>query len=179
MIKFSRPKGPIQMLRIRRLYKEAFPKYERKPFSIIKNMSKTEKTDLWYFEDGEGFAGLAATINGADAVLIDYLAVVKRRRGGGVGTEMLSALLEHYSDLGVFLEIEEIDPTAKNNAERVRRKEFYLRQGLVPMDTHVKLFGVDMELLGVRCHLDFDEYRDFYLTNYGKFAYDHIERQKE
>ena len=167
------------MLRLRRLYKEAFPRCERKPFSIIKSMAKRGKTDLWYFEDDGGFAGLAATINGKDAILIDYLAVKKSRRGGGVGTEMLSALLERYHDYGVFLEIEELDPTAENNTERVRRKAFYLRCGLIPMDTHVKLFGVDMELLGVRCHLDFDEYRDFYLTNYGKFAYDHIERQSE
>ena len=165
------------MLRIRRLYKEAFPRCERKPFSIIKKMSRIGKTDLWYLEDDGGFAGLAATINGPDAVLIDYLAVKKSRRGGGVGTKMLSTLLEHYRNYGVFLEIEEIDPTAENNAERVRRKAFYLRCGLIPMDTHVKLFGVDMELLGVRCHFDFDEYRDFYLQNYGKFAYDHIDRQ--
>ena len=167
------------MLRLRRLYKEAFPRCERKPFSIIKSMAKRGKTDLWYFEDDGGFAGLAATINGKDAILIDYLAVKKSRRGGGVGTEMLSALLERYRDYGVFLEIEELDPTAENNTERVRRKAFYLRCGLIPMDTHVKLFGVDMELLGTRCHFDFDEYRDFYLQNYGKFAYDQIERQSE
>ena len=162
------------MLRIRRLYKEAFPKCERKPFSIIKSMAKKGRTDLWYFEEGGKFAGMCATINGHDAILIDYLAVAKARRGTGLGTGMLSELLDHYKDYGVFLEIEEIDPNAENNDERIRRKNFYLSSGLTPMDTHVKLFGVDMELLGVRCHLTFDEYREFYLNNYGKFAYDNI-----
>ena len=165
------------MLRLRRLYKEAFPRCERKPFSIIKSMAKSGKTDLWYLEDDGGFAGLAATINGEDKILIDYLAVAKHRRGTGVGTKMLSALIEHYRDFGVFLEIEELDPSAENNNERIRRKNFYLRAGLSPMDTHVKLFGVDMELLGKNCHLTFDEYREFYLTNYSKFAYDNIKRQ--
>ena len=87
---------------------------------------------------------------------------------------MLQELFEHYKDYGVFLEIEAPDPEAKNNAERVRRREFYLRAGLEPMGTYVKLFGVDMELLGKNCRLSFDEYRDFYLKNYSKFAYDNI-----
>ena len=176
-VKFHTPRGVIELARTWLLYREAFPRCERKPFSIIREMAKRGKTDLWYFEDEDGYAGLCATINGHDKILIDYLAVAKKRRGTGVGTRMLTTLLEHYKDYGVFLEIEELDETADNNAERVRRKEFYLRAGLVPMDTHVKLFGVDMELLGMNCHLDFDEYREFYLTNYGKFAYDHITKQ--
>ena len=162
---FSKPKNPIQMLRIRRLYKEAFPISERKPFSIIKSMAKRGKTDLWYLEDEDGFAGLCATINGPDTVLIDYLAIAEKRRGQGVGTRVLSSLLEHYKDYGVLIEIEEIDENADNNEERIRRRNFYLRAGFVPMNTHVKLFGVNMELLGVNCRLSFDD---------GKFAYDNI-----
>ena len=173
-MKFFKPKTPIQALRIRRLYKEAFPKYERKPFGIIKAMARCGKTDLWYLEDAEGFAGMCATINGPDAVLIDYLAVAKKRRGRGVGTEMLKILLEHYSSRGVFLEIEELDENADNSEQRAGRREFYLRCGFEPMNTYVNLFGVNMELLGVGCKLSFDEYREFYLNNYSRYAYDHI-----
>ena len=177
-MRFFNPSKRIHYFRIKRLYREAFPRYERKPFGIIKAMAKKGKTDLWYFEDEGGFAGLAATINGPDAILIDYLAVARKRRGTGVGTRMLGTLLEHYKDYGVFLEIEELDENAENSTERVRRREFYLRQGFEPMNTFVNLFGVNMELLGVRCKLDFDEYRAFYLNNYGKFAYDHITPRK-
>jgi GNAT superfamily N-acetyltransferase len=173
-MKFYKPSSPLKMLKLRLLYREAFPKCERKPFSIIKAMSKKGKTDLWYFEDEGRFAGLCATINGPDTILIDYLAVSKKRRGTGVGTRMLKSLLEHYKDYGVFLEIEKLNPDARNNNERIRRREFYLRCGLEPMGTYVKLFGVDMELLGKSCRLSFDEYRGFYLCNYGKFAYDNI-----
>ena len=173
-VRFFKPRGLWQMLKLRLLYREAFPRCERKPFSIITEMNKRGKTDLWYFEDDEGFMGLCATINGPDTILIDYLAVAKKRRGNGAGTMMLQELFEHYKDYGVFLEIEALDPKAKNNAERVRRREFYLRAGFEPMGTYVKLFGVDMELLGKNCRLSFDEYRDFYLNNYSKFAYDNI-----
>ena len=161
-------------MRIRLLYRSAFPRCERKPFAIIRAMARSGRTDLYYFEKDGRFAGLCATINGPDTVLIDYLAVARKRRGEGIGTQMLKALLEHYRGNGVFLEIEEEDESAKNRDERRRRKNFYLKAGFVPMDTHVKLFGVDMELLGVGCHLTFDEYREFYLKNYSKFAYDNI-----
>ena len=171
-----RPTGFMQYRRIKKLYKRAFPSCERKPFSIIKKMTKAGKSDIWYFSDGSGFAGLTATINGSDTILIDYLAVEESRRGQGLGSKMIELLLEQYKGLGVFLEIERPDEKAENNAERLRRREFYLRAGLVPMNTYAKLFGVDMELLGVNCQLDYEAYRNFYLNNYGRFAYDHIER---
>ena len=173
-IKFSAAKGHLKFLKLRMLYREAFPKCERKPFSIIRAMAQNGKTDRLYFEDEKGFVGMCATINGSDAILIDYLAVAKKRRGTGLGSEMIRLLTEHYKGYGVFLEIERLDENAKNNRDRIRRRDFYLRAGLVPMGTYVNLFGVDMELLGKNCHLTFDEYRSFYLTNYGKFAYDHI-----
>ena len=178
-MQFFEPKGFFQLLRVRLLYRSAFPRCERKPFEMILSMAKKGKTDLWCFKDEKGFAGLAATINGKDAVLIDYLAVARRRRGQGVGSKMLAMLLEHYRDFGVFLEIEALDESAKNNAQRIRRREFYLHSGLEPMNTYAELFGVDMELLGHNCRLTFDEYKEFYLTNYSKFAYDHIKEAKK
>ena len=173
---FKEPKGILQYARIKALYKRAFPRCERKPFSIIRKMHTKGKTDIWYFEDDKGFLGFAATINGEREILIDYFAVSEKRRGQGSGRKMLSALLDYYSPLGVFLEIEIPYESAENYAERVRRKNFYIRTGLVPMNTRAKLFGVDMELLGFNCSFDFDKYRNFYLTNYGKFAYDNIKK---
>lgn len=170
-MQFFKPRGFLDILRIKALYREAFPRCERKPFSIILSMAKTEKTDLWYFEDNDGFAGMCATINGTDKILIDYLAVSKKRRGKGVGTKMLKQLLKHYEGYGVFLEIEMLDP---NNPISIRRREFYVRAGFEPMNTYADVFGVNMELLGSGCQLTFDEYRKFYRTNYGEFAYNHI-----
>ncbi len=171
---FTEPKGILQYARIKSLYKKAFPKCERKPFSMIMKMKKKGKTDIWYFQDDEGFLGLASTINGEREILIDYFAVSERRRGQGNGRKMLTALLRHYEPLGVFLEIEIPYESAENYTERIRRKNFYIGAGLAPMNTYAKLFGVDMELMGVNCSLDFDEYRNFYLKNYGRFAYDNI-----
>ena len=175
-MRFFKPRGYFDRARIKHLYKRAFPRSERKPFSIIMKMQKEGKSDVWYFEDDSGFLGMATTINSTDTVLIDYFAVADKRRGEGHGTEMLGALLELYSPRGVFLEIEIPYEDAPDYEVRRRRREFYLRAGLLPMNTRAKLFGVDMELLGVDCALDFDAYRDFYADNLGRWAAEHIKR---
>ena len=174
-MQYFKPKGFFQIKRLKRLYRHAFPKEERKPFSVIMKMQRLGKSDVWYFEEDGHFLGLAATINGEDRVLIDYFAVSEKKRGQGCGTRMLKSLIGHYSGREVFLEIEIPYEHSENYRERVRRKSFYLRSGLAEMGTRVKLFGVDMELLGTGSPITYDEYKSFYLENYGRFAYDNIQ----
>lgn len=172
-----KPATPLDWLRIRLLYRRAFPRYERKPFKIIRRMHKEGRTDVWLAEKDGRFAGLAATING-DVILLDYLAVHEKLRNQGVGSAFLQALLNLYEDRGLFVEIEAADrddPTG----EKLRRKQFYLRNGLMDMHVVAILFGVRMELLGRGCDLDFDEYRDFYRTYYNAWAAEHVVRPEE
>lgn len=145
---------------------------------MIRTMYKKRKSDVWYCEDTGKFAGLVITINGPDKVLLDYLAVAKKRRGQGIGSGILQKMREQYAGKGVFLEIELVDKSAENYEERRRRKQFYLTNGMTPMNVFVELFGVDMELLGFDCYLDFEEYHDFYRDNYNAWAAEHVKRGK-
>jgi len=138
-------------------------------------MHKEGRTDVWLAERNGRFAGLAATINGDDTVLLDYLAVHEKLRDQGVGSAFLQALLSQYEGRGLFVEIEATDrddPTG----EKLRRKQFYVRNGLEDMHVVAILFGVRMELLGRGCDLDFDGYRDFYRTYYNAWAAEHVVR---
>ena len=179
-MRFYKPRNLIEYIRLFRLYQVAFPVSEKKPMAMIFKMAKLGKTDIWYFEEDGHFLGLAITINGRDKILIDYFATTERRRGRGNGERMLKSLISHYSPKGIFLEIEALYPEANNYSDRIRRHRFYTqRVGLIPMNTTACLFGVDMMLLGTDgCHLTYDEYRAFYLENYGRFAYDHITEPK-
>jgi len=168
----------LQWIRIYRLYQSAFPASEKKPFSMIVSMHKKGKSDVWYCEKDGKFAGLVITINGADKILIDYLAVNGKRRGQGLGSGILQAMRQIYAGKGVFLEIEIVDENAENYEERKRRKQFYLANGMTEMNVFVELFGVDMELLGYDCSLTFEEYREFYRTNYNEWAASHIKACK-
>ena len=156
------------------LYRNAFPRYERKPFSRITSMAKAGRADLWTIREDGDFAGFAATVNAPELVLLDYLAVSKKSRGQGIGTAAVGALMDHYRDRGLFLEIESTFEDAENLRERQKRKQFYVNCGMEPMGTEADLFGVRMELLGVRCHLDFESYRSFYRDHYSPWAAEHV-----
>ena len=156
------------------LYQGAFPSSERKPFSIIVKRARTEGVDLWTIRAHGRFAGFAATVNSPQIVLLDYLAVKKNLRSRGVGREAMALLNEAYRDRGFFVEIESTFENAPNARERQKRKEFYVNCGMTPMGTEADLFGVRMELLGIRCHLDFESYRNFYRDNYSPRAAERV-----
>lgn len=164
------PASPLQWLRIYRLYRHAFPRAERKPFSIILAMVRRGKTDVWYLTRGGRFAGLAATLNGGDVILLDYLAIAEPMRGQGVGTAALRTLLHTYAGKGFFVEIESTDEEGPDRRVRMRRRQFYLSNGLHPLGVTALVFGVKMELLGVGCEMDFAQYQTFYRTHYSPLA---------
>ena len=95
-MKMIQAKRPMHWYRLYKLYCEAFPAYERKPFSMIRSMQKNGKSDVWYFEKEGKFAGLVFTINSVNVILIDYLAIAANRRGEGIGSAIISQLREYY-----------------------------------------------------------------------------------
>ena len=172
-VTLRKPASWLDWLHIRLLYRRAFPRYERKPFAVIRRMQREGRTDVWLAESHGRFAGLAATINGADAILLDYLAVSPGSRGQGIGSAMLQDLLRHYAGKGLFVEIEAADRDDPAG-EKLRRKQFYQRNGMSELGVTVMLFGVRMELLGQGVSLDFDGYREFYRTHYNPWAAEHV-----
>lgn len=159
-----------QWIKIYKLYKKAFPKYERKPFWLILRTKHREKTDVWYIEEQQEFAGLAITMNSEELVLLDYFAISDERRGCGIGSESLAMLQLQYAGKKFFLEIESVYEKADNLPERKRRKQFYLTNKMTEMRVMVTLFGVNMELLGYDCQVDFESYYSLYKKLYGKKA---------
>lgn len=169
-----KPRGIIEWLRLYRLYLAAFPASERKPFGIIVKMHRQGKTDVWCVERDGKFAGLATTINGGDLILLDYFAVAKEHRGEGIGSAAMKELQRIYGDRGLFVEIESTREKAPNQAQREKRKQFYRAAGMEELNVTARVFGVNMELLGSRCSLDFAKYRAFYRDHYSAWAAEHI-----
>ena len=176
-ITLTAPRNLWHWLELYNLYHQAFPRAERKPFFVILQSWRKGKMDIWCLRRQGRFVGLAITINGEPLTLIDYLAVAKKHRGAGIGTAALAALREKYTGKALFLEIESVYESAPNQAERQRRKQFYLRCGLTPMQVMVTLFGVKMELLGFDCKITYDQYLAFYRENLGAWAAKHISPQ--
>lgn len=153
---------------IKRLYKKAFPKYERKPFSVIRAMNRSGASDAWIIEERGRFSGFALTMNDSDLVLLDYFAISDKKRGNGLGGKALQILQEKYADRRFFLEIESVYMEADNLEERCRRKHFYLKNGMTEMNVMAKVWGTEMELLGHNCQVTYDDYYSVYQRNYDK-----------
>lgn len=173
-VRLCRPQKFTDWVNLYKLYLLAFPAAERKPWAMIRKMYRLGRTDIWCIVKDDRFAGLAITINSPDIILLDYFAVEKDRRGQGIGTAALKALLAHYDGKGFFLEIESTLENVPDIAMRLRRKAFYLSCGLAPMNTTATLFGVKMELLSNGCYLDYRGYKAFYREHYNAWAAEHI-----
>ncbi len=177
-VQLKRAKSPLDRWQVYKLYRQAFPASERKPFSIIVKMSRDGRTDVWRILRQGRFCGFATTINSERLVMLDYLAIKKAARGGGAGTAALKLLLEQYAGRGFFVEIEEPFSPGADLETRQRRRAFYRACGLEPLRVMARVFGVPMELLGRNCNLDFAGYQAFYGDRYSPFAAGHLEEME-
>lgn len=160
-----------QLNKVHNLYEEAFPESEKRPFQMILKGREAGNYEILAIEGEEGaFLGLAITMLYGGLVLLDYFAINPACRGTGVGSKALEKLQKRYEGSRFLLEIESTvgvettlevatDPgEAEDAVIRRRRKEFYLRGGMQPMDFLIDYFGVEMELMTYRCSVTFEEY---------------------
>ena len=171
----KKPENLRDWLKIYTLYLTAFPAEERKPFAIIRKRFLQGNTDVWCLLDQGKFAGFATTVNSPNLILLDYLAVRKSSRKQGVGSRAMALLLEKYAPKGVFVEIESTREECADLVMRRKRRAFYERAGMVDLGFSARVFGVNMDLLGIGCQLTFDGYRSFYRDNYSAWAAEHLE----
>ena len=156
---------------VRRLYEASFPRSEKKPFGFIMKKRKKGFFDVLSIEDGKGrFCGLVIMMLSGGRALLDYLAIAPDSQGTGVGSRTLQELRERYGEERIVVEIEStlgLGGSAEGNLDgdkdkRLRRKAFYLRNGMVPMGFLVELFGVEMEVLTFGKKITFDQYYAIY-----------------
>lgn len=177
-IKLVRAVQKPQIKNIRSLYRQAFPREERKPFFLIRRKCREGVAEMLAIESEAGeFLGLAITMLDRDIALLDYFAIVPNRRAGGVGSAAFALLQKRYEKKRFILEIESTDEACVRGADageilkqRRRRKNFYLKNGMGQLPYLVKVFGVEMEMLACGCEVGFAEYRGVYEHSYGRLA---------
>lgn len=166
---------------VKALYKEAFPKEERKPYQLMEEKQREGKMQIWAIveEEKQDFCGLAITILYKNLVLLDYFAICLEKRGNGIGSKVLAILKEKYRNRCLFLEIESTGEYAgslsiEEQQVRRKRKSFYHQNGIKDTGLEVVLFGVPMEVLSTGKGIDFEEYLELYVDTFGKKIADKI-----
>lgn len=151
------------------LYVSAFPKAERKPFTMLVKGQNAGKMEILSIEDeNETFLGLGIFALDQDLALVDYFAITDQKRGEGIGSQALQCLKSYYPDRRFFLEIETTKKDCPDLETRRRRKKFYLKNGLHELPFCVNLFGVEMEILGCCDQLTYEEYHSVYRNTCGE-----------
>ena len=168
-MKLIKSRKPRNLMNIYRLYLKSFPKNERKPFPFILLKQWRGTTEVLSIKNSKGeFLGLAITALQNNLALIAYFAVSSEKRGTGIGSKALQLIRERYSDKKIFLEIENTETESENNQERKKRKNFYLKNGMLEMPFIINFFGTEMEVLTYNSPVTFEEYHSIYKKEFGK-----------
>lgn len=126
---------------------EAFPILERMSFDEIFALASDTNTDVMGIYDDKKPIGFAIVVKNEECGYIYYLAIDSHVRSKGYGSAALRRLLECYSGLQLILDFEEIDQNAENIAQRVRRKNFYLRNGFHETGNYTMLGDLRFEVV--------------------------------
>lgn len=113
---------------------EDFPAAELKPYEAITGMMDEGCYEAISVEKDNRAIGYAlmTMVPETDYLLLDYLAVYKEYRAGGLGSEILAKLKEYYAGKTIYIESENPDfqeGVAKDTA--VKRLRFYEKNGAV------------------------------------------------
>ena len=172
MIKFvSITEHKKDIRNVRELYKQAFPKKERPPFYILLKKAKKGKGSFCAVYDDDNFIGLTHIVEGAQAVYLGFFAVTENMRGKGYGTLILESLKAQYNGKPIMVLIEQLDAKAQNYAQRVRRKNFYLRCGFKATGVKIKDFGLVYDLLSYGGYADAALYVSVMKPFWGSFIF--------
>ena len=143
------------------LNERAFPANERRPLEPLL-CDPTGSSEILAFYDGGEFCGFACLLTVGDISHIIYFAIEEAFRQNGCGSAALAAMRRLKPDKRIIADIELEDPLAENNALRIRRKEFYLRNGYTESGVRYSWRRESYEILVCGGRLSENEFFDFW-----------------
>ena len=135
---------------IEKIYTQSFPDNERAPFKMLIKRAARGKADFWAVCDGETIIGMAYVVCHSDLAYLFYIAIAPTSRGKGFGTKTIRSLMEKYRGKRFFLALEQLDNTADNYTQRVKRHDFYTSCGLFDLPFKLKEGTVTFSAMGAR-----------------------------
>jgi len=141
------------------LYMRSFTDPERIPRENL-DRALSSGGFLHVFRDGGDFIGFAYGFSHSGIAFLVYFATVPEVRGRGYGMEMLALLRSMHPGERIFLVTEMCDESADDYAMRIRRQDYYLRNGCSRTGCTVVTDGVVMDTMAVQGELTPKEMAD-------------------
>jgi ribosomal protein S18 acetylase RimI-like enzyme len=113
-------------------YKNEFPAAERMPIFFMNIFAKRKGVDFLAFFDDDKFIGFAYLITHKTLTHLFFFAVKHGEHSKGYGSKILTLIRERYIGNRIVLLVEEINPASENFEQRLRRRNFYIKNGFTP-----------------------------------------------
>lgn len=156
---------------VRSTYLEAFPKAERKPFFTVRRSVKKGKAKIYTASENNTLLGFVMVIPYKNLVMVDYLAVSGNVRSKGTGSLLIQEMCRRFKDRKIILLIEQLDETAANSAQRIARRNFYLKNGFSSSDIFIKGTSGKMEIMNRGKQITPQEYLELQKYALGKLFF--------
>ena len=154
---------------VKKLYNDSFPSDERIPWNRLLGSFSEERIMKAYYEE-DRFIGLTCVFLHDNLVYLSYLAVIPELRNQGYGSKLLRQLQQEYPESPFVIDIEEARKDAVNYDERVRRRDFYIRNGYESTGIFYHFFHVDYELLSFNGPVTKDMFHSLIRKHWGMIA---------
>lgn len=144
--------------KIKIIYENAFPDDEKAPFSLIMRRVKQKKAEILAAYDNGELIGFAYTVCRGNLAYLFYLAVDEKKRGIGYGRKIVEAVKVRYAGKRLFLAREQLDKSAENYAQRISRRNFYIKCGFSDLPCCIKEASVIYDVMGIGGNISAKEY---------------------
>ncbi|MFR8104080.1 MAG: GNAT family N-acetyltransferase [Clostridia bacterium] len=148
---------------VKRVYVDSFSKEERMPFSIMIFLTKITHTDFLAFYDKNTLCGFVYSATIKNITFIMFFAVDKNIRSKGYGSKILEEMQRLYPKNKIVISIERCDVEATNINDRIRRKNFYLKNGYIDTGYLIELSKIEQEIIIKNGTFDKDELFNFFV----------------
>lgn len=131
----------------KKLYIKSFPKEERLDFELLKSKANDGKGNFLGLFDHQNLVGMSYYSEYQGTVYVFYFAIDEQFQSHGYGKIMLDYLFKTFQQHKIILLVEKIDSNAENNQQRMRRKDFYLKNGFTSNQQFLQALGLNFELI--------------------------------
>ena len=142
------------------LAKEAFPPEEYLAPDKLVEMSLADNFDFLALTDGDIFVGFMVVQTYKNLAYLFFLAIVPSFRAKGYGSRSIETLRLLYPNKKQVVDFEMQDETAPNNEQRIKRRQFYLKNGYKETGLFLSYFGVDYEVFCMGNNFEPQEFKD-------------------
>ena len=132
---------------IKLLYQTAFPENEQIPWEDLVRLIDQMQLDFTAYYEDDTFIGFTILFPHKKFNWFWYFAVIPELRGQGKGQKILTYLIEKYKEKNVVLDMESTKQECNNKEQRIRRHDFYIRNGFRDTNLYRKYDNLEMTIM--------------------------------